>query len=84
MEITLSRIIKDWFDDHEFRNEFIPEYPGRDSLIIRHPASNKMIMIIFNQEIILAYFHNPVCLNATDPHLFHKLDQALRQFVDRI
>lgn len=84
MEVTLSKIIKNWLDDHEFRSQFMPEYPGRDSLLIRHITSNKLIIIIFQQEIIMAYFDVPVYLKIADPQLFYKLDQALRRFVDSI
>ena len=84
MEVTLSRIFKDWFDEHELSRHFITEYPGRESLIIRHPASNKMIILIIQRDIILAYFDVPVHLKICDPQLFWKLDKALRQFVNRI
>lgn len=84
MEVTLSRIFKDWFDEHEFNRHFITEYPGRDSLIVRHPVSCKMIIFIFQRDIILAYFDTPIHLNVSDPQLFRKLDKALRRFVERI
>lgn len=84
MEVTLSRIIKDWIDDHELSRHFITEYPGRESLIIRHPASNKMVIFIFYNEIMLAYFEYPLQLKIHDPKLFQKLDEALRLFVSRI
>lgn len=84
MEVTLSRIIKDWFDEHELSHQFITEYPGRESLIIRHSSSNKLIILIFQREIILAYFDKPIHLSAYDPQLFHKLDGALKSFVNCI
>ena len=84
MEVTFSRLIKDWIDNHELGHHFVTDWPGRESLIIHHQATNRMVVFVFQKEMMIAYFQYPIQLQMHDPKLFWKLDEALRLFVNRI
>lgn len=82
IEVSLTKIMRQWFDTTEYRPHFMIDYVSNNCLIIRHIKTHRIIVVIAQNRYITAHFlHTPLHMREDDPQLFYKMDNALSQFM---
>lgn len=83
MEVSLIKIIHEWFDGSKYKCHFMVDYASADCFIMRHAKTHRIIVVIAqNDSVAIHFLHMPVYIRAADPQLFYKMDNALNQFIE--